>query len=50
MHVPVVTNATRPDEELIVHTEFVELENDFVPFPSSAEAVDEMVGGVSSSV
>ena len=43
VHVPVVTNATKPDDELIMHTDVSELEYDFVPDP--AEAVDVIVGG-----
>ena len=47
VHVPASTNATSPDDELIVHTEVVELEYDFVPTP--AEAVDVIVGFVATS-
>ena len=46
VQVPASTNATSPDDELIVHTEVVELEYDLVPLPSPAEAVDVMVGFV----
>lgn len=46
MHVPASTKATRPVLELIVHTEVVELEYDFVPLPSPALAVDVIVGFV----
>ena len=49
VHVPVVTNVTRPDDELIVQTGAVVVENDFVPLPFSADDVDVIVGGVSSS-
>ena len=44
VHVPASTKVTTPVDELIVHTEVVELENCFVPAP--AEAVDVIVGGV----
>lgn len=40
--VPVLTNATSPDDELTVHTEVFVLEYDFVPLP--ADAVDVIVG------
>ena len=46
VQVPAATNVTTPEEELIVHTDVVELEYCFVPEP--AEAVDVMVGGVAS--
>lgn len=46
MHVPASTNATRPDDELIVQIDVVELEYDFVPLPSPADAVDVIVGFV----
>jgi len=46
VHVPASTIVTAPVEELIVHTEVVELEYDFVPPP--ADGVEEMVGGVAS--
>jgi len=48
VHVPASTNATSPDDELIVHTEVVELEYDFVPAP--ADAVADIVGGALESV
>ena len=44
VQVPDVTKATTPVEELIVHTEVVELEYVFVPVP--ADAVEVIVGGV----
>ena len=46
VHVPASTNATRPVLELMVHTEVVELEYDFVPLPSPALAVEVIVGFV----
>lgn len=46
MHVPAATNVTTPVEALIVHTDVVELEYDFVPAP--ADAVEVIVGGVAS--
>ena len=44
VHVPVSTNATRPDDVFTVHIDVVELEYDFVPLP--AEAVEVIVGFV----
>ena len=49
VQVPVSTNATSPVEELMVHTEVSELEYDFVPFPSAADAVEVIVGFVAAS-
>lgn len=49
MQVPASTNETRPVEALIVQTEVVELEYDFVPLPSAALAVDVIVGFVATS-
>ena len=49
VHVPEVTNATSPVDELIVHTDVVELEYDFVPLPSAALAVEVIVGLVPTS-
>ncbi|MFM8868258.1 MAG: hypothetical protein ACKOFZ_08260 [Ilumatobacteraceae bacterium] len=46
VQVPASTNVTSPDDELIVHTDVVELEYDFVPLPSPADAVDVIVGFV----
>lgn len=46
VHVPESTNATRPVLELMVHTDVVELEYDFVPLPSPALAVEVIVGFV----
>lgn len=48
VHVPASTNATRPDDELIVHTEVVELEYDLVPSPTPADGVDVIVGFVAT--
>lgn len=48
VHVPASTNVTTPVEELIVHTEVVELEYVFVPPP--ADGAEVMVGGVASPV
>ena len=45
-HVPISTNVTRPDEELIVHTDVVELEYDLVPLSSPTDAVEVIVGFV----
>lgn len=45
VHVPVSTKVTTPEDELIVHTEVVELENVLSPAPALGVAV--MVGGVS---
>jgi hypothetical protein len=39
VHVPTSTKATRPEEELMVHTEVVVLEYDFVPLPAEGVAV-----------
>lgn len=44
VHIPASTNATNPEDELIVHTEVVELEYDFVPSPTPADGVDVIVG------
>lgn len=44
VHVPASTKATRPEEELMVHTEVVELEYDFVPLPTPALGVAVIVG------
>jgi len=44
VQVPASTKVTTPDDELIVHTDVVELEYVLVPAP--ADAVDVMVGGV----
>jgi hypothetical protein len=44
LQVPSSTNATRPDEELIVHTEVVELEYDLVPIPTPSLGVAVIVG------
>ena len=49
VQVPESTNATRPDEELMVHTEVSVLEYDFVPLPSAADAVEAIVGFVAAS-
>lgn len=49
VHVPASTNATRPDDELIVQIDVVELEYDFVPLPSPADAVEVIVGFVPAS-
>ena len=49
VQVPASTNATSPDDELIVQTDVVELEYDFVPLPSAAEAVEVIVGLVAAS-
>lgn len=46
VHVPASTKATRPLDELTVQMLVVELENDFVPELSAAEAVADIVGGV----
>ena len=46
VQVPASTKATKPVDELIVQTDVVELEYDFVPLPSPALAVDVMVGFV----
>ena len=46
VHVPALTNVTKPDDELIVHTDVVELEYDFDPPPT--DAVDVIVGSESS--
>jgi len=45
VHVPASTNVTTPVEELIVHTEVVELENVLLPAPALGVAV--IVGGES---
>ena len=45
-HVPTSTKVTKPDEELIVHTDVVELEYDLVPLSSPTDAVDVIVGFV----
>lgn len=44
VQVPASTKVTTPDDELIVHTDVVELEYVLVPAP--ADAVEVMVGGV----
>lgn len=44
VHVPASINVTTPVDELIVQTEVVELEYDFVPEPT--DGVDVIVGGV----
>ncbi len=49
MQSPASTNATRPDEESIVHTEVSELEYDFVPLPSALLAVEVIIGFVPAS-
>ena len=49
VQVPASTKATSPLVELMVHTEVVELEYDFVPLPSPALAVEVMVGLVPTS-
>lgn len=46
VHVPASTKATNPLDELTVQIPVVELENDFVPELSAAEAVADIVGGV----
>ena len=45
VQVPVSTKVTAPLDELIVQISVVELENDFVPEPSAADAVAVIVGG-----
>jgi hypothetical protein len=44
VHVPILTNTTRPDVASIVHTSVVELEYDLAPPP--VVTVDVIVGGV----
>ena len=44
VHVPASTNATSPDDELMVHTDVVELVYDFVPLPTPADGVEVIVG------
>lgn len=44
VQVPASTKATKPVDELIVHTDVVELEYDFVPLPSPVLAVEVIVG------
>ena len=46
VQVPASTKATKPLDELTVHTLVVELVNDFVPDPTPAEGVAVIVGGV----
>jgi hypothetical protein len=46
VHVPASTKVTTPLDELTVHIPVVELENDFVPDPTPADGVADIVGGV----